>query len=128
MRDGNLRQLFRQHLPAVDFVSVETGGTGRGIPDSEYCYEGRTGWIEFKMAKGQNTGIRPEQFAWMNRRIRHGGRAFVAIRRKFLKKDLLFFMPGDCASHKLKDCACPNPMEGGPRGWDWDKILIWMTE
>lgn len=80
--DGNLRQLFRANLPQFHFVSIETGGTGRGIPDCEYCFKGKTGWIEFKLTSGWMAGMRPEQVGWIERRIRAGGRVFIAVRRK----------------------------------------------
>lgn len=87
MIDGGLRQLFRKHLPLADWQSVETGGTGRGVPDSNYCFPnpsggfGTEGWIEFKTTEGYAVRLRPEQIAWMCRRARRGGRVFVAVRR-----------------------------------------------
>ncbi len=122
MRDGNLRQIFAKHLPMVLFTAIETGGTGRGIPDSEYCVEGQTGWIEFKMARGQDTGLRPEQYAWAARRMRAKGRVFIAVRSKTTTRDELWFMTPSQWAPKLQDCG-GWIFHGGPKGWDWDRIL-----
>lgn len=51
--------------------------TGRGIPDLNFCLAGQEGWIEGKLARGTSVALRPEQFAWCQRRVRAGGRVFV---------------------------------------------------
>lgn len=110
MLDGGLRPIFREKLRAgFDWQSVETGGTGMGCPDSNFCarvtrretvplyaigipeplmvqidteYEsGVEGWIEFKQTSGWACTLRPEQVGWLVRRHMHGGRVFVATRR-----------------------------------------------
>lgn len=101
--DGGLRPIFRDKLRVgFDWTSVETGGTGRGVPDSNYCakvemtagmaldpvldvsatvVKGVEGWIEFKQTSGWACTLRPEQVGWLVRRSMHGGRVFVATRR-----------------------------------------------
>lgn len=79
--DGNLRKLFQSHLPQVHWQSIESGMTGRGIPDLNGCHEASEFWIECKLTKHWSVSIRPEQIAWLSRRCRVGGRAFVAVRR-----------------------------------------------
>ena len=81
-RDGDLRSIFRRRLPKFHWVSIETGGTGRGIPDAEYCHRGVSGWVEFKVTMAWSVDLRAEQVAWLMRRARAGGRCWVAVRRQ----------------------------------------------
>jgi hypothetical protein len=76
-----LRKSFREHIPQFDWCSLESGMTGRGIPDANYCYNGIEGWIEFKSSHHWRVKMRPGQIGWIERRIDHGGRAYVAVRR-----------------------------------------------
>lgn len=81
--DGGLRKIFQAKLPQADWTSVETWSTGRGVPDVNYCFPGGIeGWIEFKQTSEWKVDMRPEQVAWIERRVRHGGRIFIAVRRK----------------------------------------------
>ena len=125
MRDGGLRQLFRKHLPDVFWISVESGGTGRGIPDSHALFEGKTCWIEFKNIKtGWKTSLTPEQIGWHLRYARYGGRSFIAIR----KADELWIVPGRLAEHCCSLKVLPayfieaEYFNGGPVRWDWNII------
>jgi len=123
--DGNLRKIFRERLPQVHWVSIETGGTGRGIPDSNACYNGSEWWVEFKLTNGWAVNLRPEQIGWLLQRTRAGGRTFIAIRRR---ADELWLFEGAFA-RELKDYGlrgAPPPIgrwSGGPSAWDWGQIL-----
>lgn len=75
-------------LPA-DFERVENAVT-TGTPDIDYCIAGRAGKIEAKYAPrhparsatpilGRGNGLRRSQIVWITRRVRAGGRVFVAI-------------------------------------------------
>ena len=135
MRDGNLRQLFREHLPEAHWVPVETWSTGQGVPDSEYCFPGgASGWIENKKTSGWRVFIEPHQVAWLERRARAGGRCFVAIRRKtetgprrgkasdelilIRGRDARLLVDGDIKSIYDKVLHC----YGGPSRWDWEDV------
>ncbi len=130
--DGNLRQLFRKHLPHFHWVSVETGSTGRGIPDSEYCHAGVSGWIEFKKTSTNASGLRPEQIAWLERRGRAGGRCWAAVRRqhsggprKGHPVDELYLIDGKYISGLINngvDWSTFLRWKGGPAHWDWSEI------
>jgi Holliday junction resolvase len=126
-RDGDLRAIFRRRLTSFDFQSIETGSTGRGIPDMNYCHDGREGWIEAKQTQGWAVGLRPEQIGWLMRRARHGGRVWIAVRRK---GDELWLIPGDRAaqlkSEGLKDIASEH-WTNGPSRWDWDRIAYLLA-
>ena len=109
----------------IDWTSIETGSTGRGIPDSNGCVDGIEFWIEFKQTKHWRAGLRPEQVGWLLRRTRAGGRTFVAIRRA---SDELWLYRGDMAAHlvsrSLKDLRLQTLglWHGGPGAWPWDEI------
>lgn len=152
MIDGGLRALFRQHLPAYHWVSIETGGTGRGIPDSEYCVGGMTAWVEYKVTDGWAVTLRPEQVAWMLRRSRAGGRVWVVVRRKAAAGprrggavDELWILRGMFAD-EIREQGLPKiqlleigtdidaefpqhhyvvrAWAGGPARWSWDHIDV----
>jgi hypothetical protein len=122
MSDGELREIWRQHLKKFHWQSIESGSTGRGIPDSNYCVDGVEGWIENKKTDGWAVGLRPEQVGWHLRRARAGGRTWVAVRRK---RDQLWIVRGSQAAELLerglKGFLAPS-WEGGPAKWDWEAI------
>jgi hypothetical protein len=121
--DAGLRVIFKQYLPQFDWATIEVGAIGRGVPDANYCYEGVEGWIEYKSAEHWRAKVRPEQVGWSERRISHGGRVFVAVRRA--KTELWLYHGSEL--RRLKDerlDAVPalGHWTGGPGRWDWRKI------
>jgi hypothetical protein len=138
MSDGGLRGLFRKHLPEFHWQSIETGGTGRGIPDTNGCIRGTELWIEFKAAKGWRVDISPEQVAWAERRFRAGGRVFLAVRRdalggprRGLAVDTLYiYSAHDFRTLLQAPLAAAKPLyqgENGPARWDWAQIRTVLT-
>lgn len=130
--DDGLRALFRKHLKGFHWQSVETGFTSRGVPDSNYCSAGAEGWIEFKsVRRGWSVRVRPEQVAWLLIRQRHGGRTFIAVRRRTGAEDELWIYRGD----RAKDIAdlgltAPRPLlvcGGGPGAWGWNEVARILT-
>jgi hypothetical protein len=146
--DGGLRSLFRERIPEAHWQSIETGGTGRGVPDSNYCIPyhdprsgrgGREGWIEYKECSSAKIGLRPEQIAWISRRTRSGGRVMIAVRyrheggtRKGDPADELWMLEGggviDIAQRGLTKDAVWVLLRtlGGPQGWDWGRVVSLM--
>ena len=129
-RDGDLRAIFRRKMPQIDFTSIETGSTGRGIPDSNGCVNGVEFWVEFKQTSAWAVRIRPEQCGWILRRCRHGGRVWIAVRRVREYSDELWLVPGQLAA-ELKAGGLNGLVAkslggvrwaGGPVKWDWDQI------
>jgi hypothetical protein len=133
--DGGLRPLFRANLPQFDWTSVESGTTGGGIPDSNYCHGGTEGWIEYKQTAGYVITLRPEQVGWIARRVRHGGRVWVAVRQlapagpRREARDALWLVPGRLAVEARTGGL--RPLDGapgvptwhhGPRAWDWRAV------
>ena len=138
MIDGGLRQLVRRYLADFHWAAVETGGTGRGIPDDNFCHDGVEGWVEHKIATGWKVDLRPEQVGWIERRRRSGGRVFILVRRTNASSecDDVYLFAGDDA-RKLKTFGLPRgkPLAAadqamplafcpgyGPQKWDWERI------
>lgn len=141
--DGGLRALFRRHLPAWHWNSIESGMTSSGIPDSEYCAPGGiTGWCEYKgLINGWKPEIRPAQVAWLSRRARMGGRAFIAVRRQQIAgpkrgpaADELWLLRASAAAALraggLKALGGPQVLGiwwGGVGKWDWGAVGQHLT-
>ena len=131
MKDGNLRTIFRIRFKDWQWTSVETAGTASGVPDSEFCTpNGVQGWIEFKQTHIHQVNIRPFQVAWLMRRCRYGGNAWIAVRRtprsqKEAGINQLWLMNGDQAQALAEgglECVYATRWEGGPNNWNWDEI------
>ena len=142
MIDDGLRSIFHKHLPDGTWQAIETGGTGRGIPDSNFCFPpGVEGWVEFKKTDTYRvSSVKPEQVGWIERRIRAGGRVFVGVRRRCQAgprkpaMDELWLWRGE-AIRAIRD----QPMSeidrdllllwqaGGPSSWSWASIRTILT-
>jgi hypothetical protein len=131
MKDGDLRHIFRDKLRSYQWTSVETAGTASGVPDSEFCSPfGVQGWIEFKQTKIFHVSFRPFQVAWLMRRYRNGGNAWIAVRRipsakKYNGADELWFMRADQAQALYEgglESVSAWMWEGGPSNWNFQEI------
>lgn len=150
--DDGLRPIFKSHLELLGFhmQSVETGGTGQGIPDTNFCvndpahcppigrtFSGIEGWVEYKSTSGWTVDLRPEQIGWIERRVRVGGRVLIAVRRRHgggprlgRPVDELHLLPGRVARlARIGGLRAPEVLEaalgrwcGGPSRWDWDRV------
>jgi len=135
--DGNLRALFHHHLRrGFHWQAVETPETGAGIPDSNFCSEGREGWIEFKKTSGWACPLREGQVAWIHRRVRSGGRVWIATRRshtggprKGPPVDQLWLVPGryviQLRLEGLRSVEGQRDIlitHGGPSMWYWGVV------
>jgi hypothetical protein len=136
--DGGLRVLLRKRLPFVHWQSIETGGTGKGIPDCNGCYQGVEFWVECKVASAWAVRIAPEQIAWLGQRRRAGGRAFVLVRRvtkggaRTPPADELWLYDGSQAASLAFGGLRNGPPAlsgwvGGPAKWDWRGLLSLLT-
>lgn len=124
--DGGLRGLFAENMREVHWQPIETGSTGRGIPDVNACWVGLEIWIEFKKTDHWRVDLRPEQVGWIERRARAGGRCFIAVRRA---DDELWLMRSSAARilateslREVPDTSILGRWYGGPRQWAWDAI------
>ena len=133
--DGGLRPIFRNKLKAGwHWQSIETGGTGLGVPDSNFCCNGVEGWVEFKQTDGWTVDLRSEQVGWIRTRRQRGGRVFVAVRRKNqggprrgAPVDELWLWDGSLSSELRNGGLRINEPylyrgEGGPEKWNWKTI------
>ena len=137
--DDGLRPIMKRNLELLRFhcQSIETGGTGQGIPDTNFCCDGVEGWYECKATTGWTVDLRPEQIGWIERRLRCGGRVFVAVRRRHLggarrgaAVDELHLLPGHVArAARLSGLRDPEVRSaalgcwvGGPSRWDWQSV------
>jgi hypothetical protein len=131
--DGGLRTMFHHKLQNAHWQAVETGGTGRGIPDSNACWQGHEFWIEFKRTSTWRVDLRPEQVGWIWRRVRSGGECWIAVRRTHnggpvlgVPIDILYLVNGqwvrELAAGGLSEVTVRLTMAGGPSEWDWSKI------
>jgi hypothetical protein len=127
MKDGDLRAIFREKFKTWQWSSVETGIVSPGIPDAEFCAPGGvSGWVEFKKTEGWKINFEPLQPSWIHKRVRLGGRVFVAVRRKV---DELYVIPGT-EILSLVDVGLKgrSPLcAGGRRKWDFklvEQILL----
>jgi hypothetical protein len=134
--DDGLRPLFRKHLIGFHWQSVETGSTGGGVPDSNYCRAGQEGWIEFKATGGYVVDLKPFQIGWICARVRHGGRVWIGVRRRNdggprrgKPVDELWLIPGvlavEAKTTGLKGMAKRKEVmhwDGGPSAWRWDIV------
>ena len=98
---GRVREAF---VLAGHMQRIESGGTAMGIPDVNYCFDGKEGWIELKHGvwpkKGSThcfasqRGLTPEQVEWLSFRAQCGGRVWILLQVSF---DVLL-IPGKCAA------------------------------
>lgn len=133
--DGGLRAIFRQKLIRFHWQAIESGLTGGGIPDANYCYAGTEGWLEYKLSvtfPRLSYPLVPDQIGWHERRHRAGGITFIAIRyrhsggpRKGVPVDRLYLYSGAVARSVATVGMSTPPLarfDGGPSGWDWTRI------
>lgn len=133
MADGGLRALFKAKLPHFDWTHIETGSIAQGVPDANACYNGNEFWIEYKLTKTDRVAFRNLQPQWIHRRVRHGGKVWIAARKKHdggarLGKpmDTLFLFHGsrvlDIVQHGLHLSLTAGIWYNGPGCWDWQEI------
>jgi hypothetical protein len=107
-KEASLWALLKEHLPkGAHFQRIETGGTGKGVPDLNYCYQTKEVWIELKSIEGLKSTLTPFQIAWLYNRYRAGGNAFVLMRKNnSKKKQIKLFSP--CQGMTFEEFAALN--------------------
>ena len=137
--DGGLATLLRAHFKHWHFQRIETGAIGAGVPDLNYCgLKIGEGWLELETCKGWRLEIRPEQNAWIQQRIRAGGRVHILARRtnaagprKGTAADELWVWCG-CKVEALmiSKLSLVLPLavwRGGPAAWGWSELPSILT-
>lgn len=123
--DGGLRSTFRTRLPKFMWTSIESPFTSKGIPDAEFAFDGYSAWVEFKLAKGKQLNIKPEQIGWHIRRDRQKCPSFIAVRNHKPGIDQLLIYYGyqiealDSFGIDLKPQLVTN---GGASRWNWSDV------
>ena len=114
-KEAGLWTLLKAHLPKEShFQRIETGGTGKGVPDVNYCYEGKEIWIELKSIEGLKSTLTPFQVAWIYKRYQSGGNVFILIRKiNGKKQEMKLFSP--CQGFTLKEL--------GELNWKTDSLV-----
>src|SRR6516225_10064866 len=126
--EGDLRHIFRLHFPEAQWTAFESPMTAAGIPDHEYCFpQGKSGWIEYKKTHTRGiSNLKPLQIAWLERRGRLGGRAFVAVRRMAKNDDQLWLIHAAKIREVMDLGLSPTDgisvWAGGPSRWPWDRV------
>jgi hypothetical protein len=132
MIDDGLRKIFHTNLRKFHWQAIESGLTGGGIPDSNFCIEGIEGWVEHKATATLSVPLSSDQVGWHLRRFRAGGRTFIAVRmrhsggpRKGFPVDRLYLYPGEMAKSLYVSGLRTKPLgqwEGCPAHWDWNAV------
>tara|TARA_R110000765_G_scaffold19517_6_gene51134 strand:+ start:3553 stop:3969 length:417 start_codon:yes stop_codon:yes gene_type:complete len=127
--EKGFKKLFVGHLGTdVHYQHIETGSVGTGIPDTNFCHEGREQWIEFKVVVGKQVGLMPTQVAWIWKRTKAGGHVWVIARDKYDgvrkgKGDTIYMWPG-AEVREVKEHGVDHPAHGiYHKPFDWPTIM-----
>lgn len=121
LKESAFWQLIRKNLKNVHLQRIETGGTGRGIPDLNGCFSGTEFWAELKVVNsGKKIALRPEQIAWLLQRTKHGGRTFIIVRAP---NSDIYLYKGEDAKEVLDEGLRKNPVLTLVKPYDWDSLL-----
>ena len=82
MKEADFWKLVKSRLPLIHWQRMETGSTGRGVPDVNGCFEGQEFWIELKVTNTKKVALRPEQVAWHLLRARAKGKTYILVKAK----------------------------------------------
>jgi len=138
--------MFRQHLRELRWTTIECGAASPGVPDSHYIARGGVeGWVEFKQTDANKiSSLTAEQVTWLETHERHGGRAWIACRRRHGggprlgdSVDELWMVSGGLARVVLRGGLAALPSEsrgeswrrwaGGREPWDWPAVRGVLT-
>jgi hypothetical protein len=139
--EKTLWSLFKSNLDkhygaSVHVQRIETGLTGRGIPDVNIAYKGTLGgvvmagelWVELKMVDGLRVKLEPEQAAWHMRRVAAGGRTWILAREKkegprVGNVDNIHIWPGEQAVDVLNEGLHCSPLVTFAKPFDWPALF-----
>ena len=120
MKESSFWQLIRKNLSNVHLQRIETGGTGRGIPDFNGCSDGVEFWVELKVVNaGKKIGLRPEQVGWLIQRTRHGGNTYILVRTPDAQ---IYLYPGKDAREVMDEGLRRAPLLCLQKPYDWEAL------
>ena len=79
MKEINLWHNLKRNLKEPIWQRIETGGTGRGIPDVFGAWKGTCCCVELKIARGNKVYMSPEQVAWLIKFGQTGLPTFILV-------------------------------------------------
>lgn len=117
MAESTDYKAFKKHVPEpLDRLDRIENMMLTGMPDTNFCAEGRESWIEFKSPKepirattklfGSNHKLSQEQKNWFLRQRNAGGRAFVLI-----VTDKRWLLLDGIHADKINDMTVPELIE-----------------
>jgi Holliday junction resolvase len=113
--------LVNKNLSNMHIQRIETGGTGRGIPDFNACCEGTEFWVELKVVNaGKKVGLRPEQVGWLVKRSMCGGKCFVLVRTPTAE---IYLYKGEDARQVADDGLRLTPELCLKKPYDWELLI-----
>lgn len=108
---------------------------GKGCPDTNICADGVDNWIECKHISAEDglVPLEPPQIGWILRRMRNGGRVFVATwvehaggaRKGEAVSRLVLHEGWDAPTIRSEGLGAAPPVaifEGQPGDWDGEEI------
>jgi|TARA_Y100000114_G_scaffold85727_1_gene79229 Holliday junction resolvase len=117
--------LVNVNLQNLHIQRIETGGTGRGIPDFNACCEGVEFWVELKVVNsGNKIGLRPEQAGWLLKRAKHGGKCFVLVRTP---KAEIYLYKGEQSREIIDNGLKEKPVLILTKPYEWEKLINSFT-
>lgn len=81
MSEGDFRRWLIKNKPKNSIMQAIETGTGSGIPDLFYCYNGCPCWIELKATQGRACYMRISQWRWFCNLVKAKGEGFLIIKR-----------------------------------------------
>lgn len=124
MKESAFWQLIKKNLKNVHLQRIETGGTGRGIPDVNGCSDSIEFWAELKVVNsGKKIRLRPEQIGWLIQRSKHGGKTFIIVRAP---NSHIYLYKGEDAKEVLDEGLRKHPILTLIKPYDWDSLLETM--
>ena len=124
MKESAFWQLIKKNLKNVHLQRIETGGTGRGIPDVNGCSDSIEFWAELKVVNsGKKIRLRPEQIGWLIQRSKHGGKTFIIVRAP---NSHIYLYNGEDAKEVLDEGLRKHPILTLIKPYDWDSLLETM--
>ena len=114
--ENTLWRLINKNLPGPQWTRIETGQTGRGVPDLEGCWDGQSVWVELKIVRSGKIKLTMNQANWHRARDVVGGRSVILASDP--KKNKLCLWRGCCAMPLFCDpdtppeTTLPGPLNG----------------
>jgi|TARA_R100001163_G_C5057478_1_gene193991 Holliday junction resolvase len=119
VRENNLWQTFKRNLKEPLWQRIETGGTGRGIPDVFGVLNGLCCWVELKVARGNKVNLSAEQVAWLIKFGQTGLPTFILVGTD---KRTIYLFSGMEAREVLDNGLKHEPLLKLKAPYDWSKL------